>query len=173
MDELRSAVETGIRTAFAGVQLGHGVSLRQAQVIDNYGRGVTDADFDALPRGEIIDDWSGVPLSEIERDCTAHLDGEGLRYYLPARMLTLLDHYDGLEMWVIGTISALAPRSEFQYSSWWLHSFLTDAQKAAIAAYVRALPQLVELDADDEDDLGRGLREYWRQYLPTSDAPAT
>jgi hypothetical protein len=68
--------------------------LRQAQAIDNYRKGWSPAEFEALPKSEITDDWSAVPLSELERDCTAHLDVAGLRYYLPALMLSLLDHYE-------------------------------------------------------------------------------
>ena len=48
----RGAVEAQIRAAFAGVTLGKGMSLRQAQVADRYGEGVTDAEYEALPRGE-------------------------------------------------------------------------------------------------------------------------
>lgn len=52
----RATTEKLIRTAFAGVTLGNGISLRQAQVIDRYGEDVTDAEFDALPRQEVTSD---------------------------------------------------------------------------------------------------------------------
>jgi hypothetical protein len=78
----RAVVEARIRAAFAGVTLGKGMSLRQAQVADLYGEGVTDGEYKALPRGEVTNSWADVSFSELERDCVAHLDNEGLRYYL-------------------------------------------------------------------------------------------
>ena len=83
-------LEDQIRAAFAGVELGRGISLRQAQVIDRYGEGVSDREFEALPKGEVTDDWSRVPFEELERDCIAHLDAEGLRYYIPALVLSVI-----------------------------------------------------------------------------------
>jgi hypothetical protein len=106
----RAAIEAQIRAAFAGLKLGKGISLKQAQVIDRYGEGVTDDGFEAIPHAEITDSWPDVPFSELERDCVAHLDDEGLRY-LPPLMLSLLSNYDPSSMRVIGTISALYPRN--------------------------------------------------------------
>jgi hypothetical protein len=70
------------------------MSLRQAQVADRYGEGVTEAEYQTLPRGEVTNSWADVSFSELERDCVAHLDNEGLRYYLPAFMLIVLSNYD-------------------------------------------------------------------------------
>ena len=83
-----------IESAFAGVVLGQGISLRQAQVIDSYGKGVTDAEFARIPLQEITNDWSQVALEELDRDCVAHLDAEGFRYYIPALMLALVSRYE-------------------------------------------------------------------------------
>jgi hypothetical protein len=79
----REEIEAAIRSAFGGVTLGSGVSLRQAQVIDNSILGL-DPPVD-LSGPEITDDWARIPDSEFARDCIAHLDRVGLRYYLPAR----------------------------------------------------------------------------------------
>lgn len=57
-----------IRSAFDGVTLGKGISLKQAQAMDQYNEGVTDTEFEALPRSEIPDSWPDVPLNELERD---------------------------------------------------------------------------------------------------------
>jgi hypothetical protein len=73
----RAAVEAQIRAAFAGVTVGKGMSLRQAQVADRCGEGVTDAEYEALPRGEVTNSWADVSFSELERDCVAHLDMRG------------------------------------------------------------------------------------------------
>jgi hypothetical protein len=173
----REDVEAGIRSAFAGVQLGSGVSLRQAQVIDGYILGLSEAELEALPRSDLTEDWTAIPDSELLGDCVAHLDAEGLRYYLPALMIWLLDHYDdedrlfteGADMTAIGTISALAPSSEFEASSWQIYDGFTPAQRAAIASYIEKLPRLVELDLEDATRVARSLERYWAQFL--HDAP--
>ena len=75
------------------MRLGSGVSLRQAAAIDDYMEGYTQATFDALPEDEVTDDWALIPEDELRTDNVPHLDADGLRYYLPALMLWLLDHY--------------------------------------------------------------------------------
>jgi hypothetical protein len=172
----RDEIEAAIRSAFAGVRLGSGTSLRQAQVIDDYGRGVTEAAFEALPQSEVTDDWTRVPESELLRDNVAHLDAEGLRFYLPALMLWLLDHYDdpdlvrmpglGPLMTPIGTVMALAPGSMTEEENRFRFEIFTEAQLAATAAYVEALPRLVALDQEDATRIARSIRDYWGQFLP-------
>ena len=115
------------------------MSLRQAQVADRYGEGVTDAECEALPRGEVTNSWAGVSFSELERDCVAHLDNEGLRYYLPALMLSLLSNYDPASMRVIGTISALYPAAAESYRS----AVVRCAHLQAVAVCAVSLPGAV------------------------------
>lgn len=159
----RLELEATIRDAFDGVHLGRGISLRQAEVIDDYGRGVTDAEFEALPAREVTHDWAAVPPEELESENIAHLDAEGLRYYLPAFMLRLLDSdVDDGEMWRIGTIGALDQRDRHPRG---FLELLTPRQRRAIALYVRALPELVELDAEDTKRLARAFRDVWSQHL--------
>ena len=158
----RAVVEARIRAAFAGVILGKGMSLRQAQVADRYGEGLTDREYEELPRGEVTNSWADVSFSELERDCVAHLDNEGLRYYLPALMLSLLSNYDPGSMRVIGTISALYPAAigpERRYT------YLTDDQHQAVACFVAALPRLVTLTTEDSKRVSRALRNYWGRFV--------
>jgi hypothetical protein len=160
LDADRAAVEAQIRAAFAGVRLGKGVSLRQARAIDRYGDGMTDEE--TVTGAEITDSWSDVSFIELERDCIAHLDNDGLRYYLPALMLSLLSNYDPGSMRVIGTISALYPKGPgFPTRS---YTFLTDDQHRAVASFLSALPQLVTLDTEDSKCVARALRNYWGQF---------
>jgi hypothetical protein len=161
----REAVEELIARAFSGITLGGGISLRQAQVIDRYGEGVTDAEFDALPQSEITQDWSRVPLDELERNCVAHLDEAGFRYYLPALMLSILSNYDPASMRVIGTIQALRPA--FTHPGYHEKPFrvLSDEQRTAVAHFLQELPALVSLDTEDEKLVSRALRDYWQQFL--------
>jgi len=157
----RAALESLIRDAFAGVTLGKGISLRQAQVIDRHGEGVSDAEFAALPGGEITDSWSAVPFSELERNCIAHLDDEGLRYYLPALMLSLISNYDPASLRVIGTIAALYPAVIAPARR---YTHLTGEQHKAVGCFLSALPGLVPLSTEDSKCVSRALRNYWGQF---------
>ncbi len=158
-----------IESAFNNVRLAGGVSLKQARVIDKYSEGVTVAEFRALPNSEITDDWRAIPFSELDLDpCISHLDAEGFRYYIPALMKSVIERYDSVSMRVIGTLQALYPKKD----AWGYHmhrySRLTESQCFAIASYLEALPQLVDLDSEDTKIVKRALRNYWAQFLPSN-----
>jgi len=144
------------------------MSLRQAQFADRFQDAVWNAHSASLAHGEITDDWSQIPLDELERDCISHLDALGFRYYIPALMLSVLNHYESSSMRVIGTLGGLYPKKD---SSWEYHmhrySLLSPAQKTAIARFLTALPKLVELDFQDQKVVPRALRNYWGEYLQT------
>jgi hypothetical protein len=160
----RHQVERAIRNAFAGVTLGRGVSMRQAEAIDA-GTLETDEDVRAVRAGEIVDDWSRVSRAELDRECVAHLDPVGLRYYLPALMLSVLDDYDSTSMRVIGTLAALYPKAGLLRSPLALYDPLTLEQRKAVALFLSALPQLVDLGHEDAKVVERALRNYWRQFI--------
>jgi uncharacterized protein DUF6714 len=163
--QIRRAVEIEIRTAFRGVTLGQGISLRQARFADRF--------QDVPPHlrmGEIADDWSLIQMDELESesDGIAHLDAFGFRYYIPALMLSVINHYESSSMRVIGTLGGLYPKKD---NSWEYHmhrySLLNPPRKAAIARFLAALPELVELDFQDQKIAPRSLRNYWGGYLQT------
>jgi hypothetical protein len=175
----REAIEAAIREAFAGVALGSGVSLRQAAAIDR-GTGAGPVAPD-----EIVDDWSRVPESELRHAEVAHLDGLGLRYYLPALMLWTLDHYDDAGMrgadveadvTIHTTVLAVAPIPTLRSSPsfperFWAASIarfdpFTDQQRAAVARFVAALPDRVSLQEQDASRVARALDDHWSQFLP-------
>ncbi len=158
----RKVVEATIRQAFAGVRLGDGVSLVEAEAIDGYYERISLAEAHRLRQFEITDDWTALTPSDLDSENLAHLDPEGLRYYLPAFMLRLLDEYQPGEMWCIGTIAALDQRSPHPLG---FIDLLTNHQRAAIAAYVEALPELVELYHEDAAVIDRSLAQVWRSYL--------
>lgn len=160
----QAALENKIRVAFSGVVLGGGVSLRQAQIADCYGDDVQGESFKHLPPDEPKHDWTRVQLREDNSDCIAHLDAEGLRYYLPALMLSVLANYDAGSMRVIGTISALDPRGPYGDRRL---EMLNHEQRQAIACFLRDLPELVTLSHRDEKVVSRSLSAYWRRFLPT------
>jgi hypothetical protein len=166
--QIRRAVEIEIRTAFRGVTLGRGISLRHAHFADQFQDSVWEAHSASLAHGEITDDWSQIPLDELESesDGIAHLDAFGFRYYIPTLMLSVLNHYESSSMRVIATLMGLYPKKD---NSWERHmyrySLLNPAQKTAIARFLAALPKLVELDFQDQKIAPRALRNYWGEYL--------
>jgi uncharacterized protein DUF6714 len=164
--QIRHAFENEIRMAFRGVTLGQGISLRQAQLANGFQNAVLNAHSASPTHEEITDDWSRVPLDELESDCIAYLDALGFRYYIPALMLSVLGHYESSSMRVIGTLAGLYPKKD---TSWEYHmhrySLLNLAQKTAIARFLVALPKLVELDFEDQRVVPRALRNYWGEYL--------
>jgi SAM-dependent methyltransferase len=115
----------------------------------------------------VLDDWSRVSRRELERDCVAHLDAEGLRYYLPALMLSVLEDYDSTSMRVIGTLAALYPKAGTLKSDVERYHPLTLDQRKAVAEFLTALPRLVELGHEDATVVERALRNYWRQFVET------
>lgn len=167
--KIRRAVESDLRAAFRGVTLGGGLSLRQAQLADNFGVGAQTRPSASFADAEVTDDWSRVSLDELERDCLAHLDALGFRYYIPALMLSVLDHYESSSMRVIGTLSGLYPKKgdEWEYHMH-RYSLLSPAQKAAIARFLVELPKLVQLGHEDQKVVERAVRNYWGQYLNRS-----
>lgn len=159
----KEEVISEIRSAFEGVTLNGGVSLQQARVMDNFGRGVTAEEFAHLPEREITEDWSAVPIDLLEGfDCVAFLDEKGLRYYLPAFMLHILDNYDSSSMMTIGTLSALYPRNESQE-----HNLkeLDQRQRCAVSIFLKSLPELVDLWGEDVPIVERAYSKYWFKFL--------
>ena len=159
----RQALEDQIRAAFKGEVLGNGIGLREAQIIDRHGDDIPENELAALPKDEIKDDWSQVPLDEYSTECIAHLDAEGLRYYLPALLLSVIDDYDPRSMRVIGTLSAIDPRNAYGEARF---ALLSDEQRRAVAAFLESLPHLVDLWHEDAKVVSRSLSAYWQQYLP-------
>ena len=152
-----------IETAFHGVKLNGGTSLEQARVIDNYGRGVSAQEFAGLPQNESTEDLSDIPVDLLESfDCIAFLDEKGLKYYLPAFMLRILDNYDASTMMTIGTFSALYPKNETQKANL---SELNIVQRRAIALFLKNLPNLVELWGEDVPRVERAFNQYWSKYV--------
>ena len=166
--QIHRAVESEIRMAFRSVTLGRGTSLRQAQLADGFQDIVRNAHSASPADGEITDDWSRVPLDELERDCIAHLDALGFRYYIPALMLSVLNHYESSSMRVIGTLDGLYPKKDYWEYYMYRYSHLNPMQKTAIARFLAALPKLVELDFEHQKTVPRALRNYWGEYLQTN-----
>ena len=159
----KEEIKNVIKNAFSGVTLDGGISLEQTKIIDNYGRGVTDEEFTALPKKEVTDNWQEIPIYLLdEAECLPHFDRKGFRYYIPALMLRLLENYDFTSMMTIGTLSILYPKLE----GWeYLYSLLNEQQKQAIALYLKALPNLVDLQTENKTVVERAFNKYWSKYM--------
>lgn len=75
-----------LRAAFAGVRLGNGIGLWEAQGIDDYADSRT---VEAYRARDEKDDWSEIPASELDR-CYSSLsffDPAGMRFHLAAFLL--------------------------------------------------------------------------------------
>lgn len=81
-----------IEAAFAEVLLGDGISLREADVIDDYGSNDERA---AARKQDELRDWQRIPDEHIEYHSSAlcFMDDEGLRFHLPAYMRFTLRRY--------------------------------------------------------------------------------
>ena len=156
----RADVESALRSAFGGVRLGRGISLSMAEAIDDW---VDQSIVEGLRGTESDEDWTAIDPRELERaESIAHLDPEGLRFYLPALMLLLLNRYEPTEMWCIGTTAALDQRQPHPDG---FLEFLSPEQRRAVALYVQALPGLVPLEHDDAAILDRSFRATWSREL--------
>jgi hypothetical protein len=161
-------LEAAIQATFGGVMLGNGISLSQADIIDRRGKDrdgslVSEKDYRDLKSELVTSDWTRLTIADLERGNIAHLDAEGLRYYLPALMLSVVTAYNHLSMRVIGTLSALNPRPMSSYHVE-RYSLLSEMQKHAIAKYLEALPSLVHLDYEDAVSVDRAMAAYWYKF---------
>lgn len=160
-------LEAMIREAFNGVRLDGGTSLLQAEVMDNYGEGVTDKEFAALPLQEITDNWAALsPETLAKYSYLPHMDAKGFRYYIPAFMINSLRGYDSLDT-LTEAISALYPsldKDSWDYAM--MHySQLDNDQLRAVAKFLKWLPEIIELGWEDQTRAERAIRNFWHQYL--------
>src|SRR5687767_1098532 len=89
----KQSVIEEIERAFSGVRLGEGVSLREADVIDDYG---SEADREKARAEDELVDWRKISEELISHysSCLSFFDAEGMRFHLPAYMRFVLKHYE-------------------------------------------------------------------------------
>jgi hypothetical protein len=149
-----SAQELGrvIEAAFAGVTLGDGVALQEAQGLDNY---IVDAETCASYRAtDEKEDWHRISAEALNR-CHSSLsffDAEGMRFHLPAYLLAdLRGDYD------FGMAFCLTHECDHRSSQF---SLLSPEQRAAVSAFLHHI-----MDDPDEEfyrsDIVNALIEYW------------
>ena len=94
METSLDSVRSSIRSAFAGVSLGNGVGLWEAQAIDDH---EPDKVRQAARARDVKDDWTSLTTADLA-ECESSLsffDAPGMRFHVPAFMLAELDGHLG------------------------------------------------------------------------------
>ena len=163
----RDAVIRAIEAAFDGVSRHGGVSLHEADVIDNYGTPAEREDARAL---DTETRWQDVAAGDIRTYywILPFLDPIGYRYYLPAYMSWSLRNHAGprdatsAEFTVFSLVKSEAKREE-----WELDRFkMFNVQQA------RAIRRFLEYMAEHaglEKDAGEALARYWEKFGDASE----
>ena len=150
--------------AFAGVTREGGVSWSEAEVIDKNGT----AEECALARaGDRDREWTellGDPAwtATVGSGGFPFLNAIGFRYYLPAAMIRWLQGENEGYLPYNLTLSDGAIRDS-QLGQW---SFFDDAQRMAVARFVRYCRDFEETDGNPVDDWHRAYEAYWRDFDP-------
>ena len=153
---MNEALCNKIREAFAGVTLGSGIGLQQAQGIDDHEDEATCARYRASDEQE---DWTRIPVSELNR-CNSSLsffDAEGMRFHLPAYLIADLQGAYNFGM-------AFCLTQSHDYARYF--GQLSDAQRKVVRDF------LLHISKESDYEFGRphiirALDEYWiDSHLP-------
>ncbi|HEY0682382.1 MAG TPA: DUF6714 family protein [Steroidobacter sp.] len=144
------AIRDAIKAAFAGVKLGGGVGLRQAQAIDGYEDDETCA---ACREQDEKEDWSRITV-ELLDECNSSLsffDDEGMRFHLPAYLIADLNG-----QYSYGMAYTLTQSSQLNEQCW----LLNDQQRAAVRRYLEFIADEPEY-AGDRAHIKAALESFW------------
>ncbi len=150
-----------IEQAFEGVTLGDGISLREAEVIDDYGSAEDRAEARARDETE---DWRKIPDEVIEAaaDALCFMDPAGLRFHLPAYMHFALRRCEDSDS---RSTDAAIYRLTDSEGIEKLRQVLTHRQIGAVLAFLSAVA-----DTDSFDTHQRRIGLAIRQWLGDEDA---
>jgi hypothetical protein len=163
VEERRAALLEQIRVAFIDVGRDGGVSLHEADVIDDYGSmkervAARKLDTDCV--------WRDVPESDIERYfwILSFLDPIGFRYYMPAYMTWTLKHYEHSgSISVDRTIYALDFSDDLREFAMERYTLMNQEQSEAICAFLRFMEECMSEDSDF-NVAHQALERYWGQF---------
>ncbi len=152
MDAKRRHVVELIRVAFKGVRLGNGVGLWQGQAIDDYMYEKEQAE--CRERDEKIN-WEAIPIDDLNQcsSCLSYLDPEGMRFILPAFLVSDLKGTldQEISFYLIGLDDFT--RDHF--------NLFTDTQRAAVAAFLEILSDDPHYDSQ-RDGIEESVTQFWR-----------
>ena len=145
------SIKQDVRTAFAGVRLGDGIGLFEAQGIDDYASAETCAAYRA--RDEKAH-WEAIPVADLNR-CYSSLsffDAEGMRFHLPAYLVADLD---GGYLQDLYFNLAMTTEMERQFAA------LDAAQRAAVRRYLAFVADDPVHRVFGREHILRALDGYW------------
>ena len=162
--EAKTAAIRVIREAFDGVRREGGISLHQAQVLDDYGSEEQLKKAAALDRDK---KWSDVPSKDIEGHTStlSFVDPIGFRYYIAAYMVWSLENYEASDSFSVDhTIYSLNPSTKADIRAHQMERFslLTQAQAHAISSFLRYMAAHSDGRADD-GAANEALYDYWER----------
>ncbi len=163
-DMLQSAVIGRITSAFDGIPREDGVTLHEADAIDDYR---SEEECRAARKLDRERRWQDVPDEDIEAypSILSFLDATGFRYYIAAFMVWSLKHYmtsDSLSSDY--TIYALCPnRKELRDRKTSQFSLLNEAQSKATCSFLRFMVDHGDGHADDAV-AREALEKYWGEF---------
>ena len=145
-----STLISEIVAAFAGVRLGRGVGLFEAQGLDDY---ASPLERQALRERDEKDDWTTISADALNRanSSLSFFDAEGMRFHIPAYLVA--DLRGDYEFGVVFTLCHASVRQE-------PFSLLSGPQRAAIRHYL----EFVAVDVNYEyerPEIERCLAGYW------------
>lgn len=146
MSMVQAAI-TRINEAFSGVELGDGISLLEANVIDYCGS--DEERTDARIRDE-RSDWREIPDERIEQlpSALCFMDPKAVRFHLPAYMsFSLRRHLDSEAQSADSAIDYLSNPASLES----LRPILTEEQVQAITTYLSTCLEIGEEWLDVED----------------------
>lgn len=140
-----------IEGAFAGVTLGGGVGLKEAQGLDDYEDEATRAQYREADEKE---NWLAITSEQLNA-CNSSLsffDAEGMRFHLPAYLISDLrgEYNFGVDF----CLTYLKQHCREQFS------LLSEEQRAVVRAYLQFLLEDAEYEFE-RSDIERALRIYW------------
>jgi len=145
-----------IRLAFAGVTLGAGIGLWQAEAIDDYDDEEEQAE---APTRDERHDWSRIPSKDLCFSNLCFVDAQGMRFLFPAYMVDYLQRTIAGEGRPDGAMYAVTDLDDFKRSQL---TGIDANQRAAVVEFLRWYLSNEETNGGyDSEMITTALREYW------------
>ena len=148
---MKKLIVSEIYAAFRGVELGNGIGLREAQVLDE--RGSMDQRIQARAIDEKAD-WSRITPGELTNEISSlsFFDSLGMRFHLPAFLVAELDGL--IDASLDFHLTNVVGRHKDRFG------LFTKPQKLAVAAALRYM-RLDPRWCHNHQEISRALREFW------------
>ena len=150
----KQAVIDAIEKAFAGVKLGNGLGLFEAQGHDDY---ASEEECAKLREKDEKDDWHALKRDDLEQNNPAlsFFDAEGMRFHLPAYLMMNLEKISEYQDMSFSLSMCYDESFRSQYD------MLNDEQKTAVAMFIKWAMGQSWYDYDVES-FKLALKDYWQ-----------